>query len=123
MASGDGVAPMVDFTRRGLTDAEATVVKYEAFVATLSDGTGYGMCQAEYANDISCRQRLEDARTDPEVARLWARVEAADAQLKLLLLPTKRCIHGNAPQSCFWFWGYPANSPELERDLVSLGML
>lgn len=114
---------MVNFTRRELTKTEALVSQYEGLVSDLCEGAGYGMCIYEYVNDMGCRQSLEDARAQPEVAKLWVRVAAADARLRAVLLPTKRCIHGDAAPAAFWFWGYPPNSPELEQDLLSLGIL
>jgi hypothetical protein len=112
-----------DFTFREPTGAHRAVLAYEGFVAELCEGRGYDMCLAEYANDLLCREWLEEARSDPAVVRMWSRVAAADAALRPILIPTKRCIHGQAPQSHFWFCGYPPDSPKLESDLRNLGML
>lgn len=112
---------MTDFSYRNLTEYESLVVAYEELVASLSDG--YDMSIYEYTNDLSCRQRLEETRSEPGVQELWRRVEIADARLREILRPTKCCIHGSHPRDCFWYWGYPPNSPELESDLRSMRAL
>lgn len=112
---------MNNFTFRELTRFEDSVVAYEGFVQQLGDG--YAMCIYEYTNDLSCRQQLEDARLEAAVQELWSRVEAADSRLRQILRPTKRCIHGSHPQECFWYWGYPPDSPELETDLRAIDAL
>ena len=112
---------MTDFTYRDLSKYERCVAAYEDLVESLIDG--YEMCVSEYTNDLSCRQQLEDARSDPVVREMWQRVEVADRRLREILRPTKCCIHGFYPRKCFWYWGYPPNSPELESDLRSLDAL
>ena len=112
---------MSNFTFRELTRFEQWVVAYERLVNEL--GGGYSMCIYEYTNDLSCRQQLEDARSEPAVQELWRRVEIADSRLRQILRPTKRCIHGSYSQDCFWFWGYPPNSPGLESDLRAINAL
>jgi hypothetical protein len=112
---------MPDFVHRELSRYERWVSSYEGFVNSLAEG--YDMCIYEYTNDLSCRQRLEDARSNPQVQQIWARVERADALLRDILKPTKECIHGSYPREYFWFWGYPPGSPELESDLKSIGAL
>jgi len=112
---------MPEFQRRALTNFERWVSEYESLVSTLKDG--YDLCSAEYANDLAPRQFIEENRDHPEIAALRPRVDAADSLLKQLLVPTKSCFHGDYPETWFWFWGYPSNSPELERDLRNLGAL
>ena len=91
---------------------------YEWFVDHFRDG--YKLCVHEYTNDLSCREQLERQRNTPEALDVWPRVAAADAKFRNILNPTKRSIHGDAPQSHFWFWGYPTGSPQLEADLKSM---
>ena len=112
---------MSGFIHRELTKYERWVAGYEQLVELVADG--YDMCVYEYTNDMSCRQHLEDARAEPEVQELWRRVEIADTKLRDILRPTRRCIHGSYPLECFWYWGYPPNSPELESDLRSIDAL
>ncbi len=112
---------MSDFIRREVSKHERFVIAYEGLVSSLTDG--YDMSIYEYANDISCRQRLEDERSEPGARELWQRVELADSRLREILRPTKCCIHGSYPPECFWYWGYPPNSPELEADLRTIGAL
>jgi len=112
---------MSNFTFRELTRFEKWVVAYEGLVQQL--GGGYSMCIYEYTNDLSCRQQLEDTRLESAVQELWQRVEVADSLLRQILRPTKRCIHGSYPRECFWYWGYPPNSPELESDLRAIDAL
>ena len=100
---------------------EDWITAYESLVADLENG--YSMCIYEYTNDLACRNLLEEHREDPHVASLWTRVEATDAVLRQLLLPTMHCFHGDYPRSRFWYWGYPPCSPELEDDLRSRGFL
>jgi hypothetical protein len=109
---------LTDFTYRQLTEEEKWISAYEAFVKDLSEG--YDMSIYEYSNDISCRQRIEESRMKQPVADQWKRVQSADAALKKILIQTKRCIHGDYPKTCFWYWGYPPNSPELGKDLKAM---
>lgn len=111
---------MVEFSHRAQSQEERWVAMYEDLIASLP--AGYDMSVDEYANDISCRQRLDDDRTEPGVEELWQRVEIADSRLREILEPTKRCIHGSYPPTCFWYWGYPPN-PSSRGDLRSLGAL
>jgi hypothetical protein len=113
---------MVDYEHRPLTGGERYVSDYCSFVdEVVRDGYDDGCF--EYANDIGCRQQIEEHRADADVSSMWARVEEADRKLKLVLSPTVRCIFGEYPRSCFWFWGYPHHSPELERELRESGDL
>lgn len=112
---------MSDFIHRELAKHERWVTGYEGLVSSLSDG--YGMSIYEYTNDMSCRQRLEETRSEIETRELWQRVEIADSRLREILRPTKCCIHGSYPPECFWYWGYPPNSPKLEIDLRTIGAL
>jgi hypothetical protein len=112
---------MSGFTHRELSKHERHVVSYEQLVESLV--LGYNASVYEYANDISCRQALEAARAIPEVRQIWGRVEKADSRLRKILAPTKGCIQGSYPRECFWYWGYPPNSPELESDLRRLDLL
>lgn len=107
--------------REDQTEVERHLTFYEWFVDSVRDG--YGMCIYEYTNDLACRDRLEEWRDKPEVKAIWDRVEAADAKLRILLLPTKLAMYRNAPESHFWLWGYPAGSLELEADLKSSGAI
>ncbi|HSH76754.1 MAG TPA: hypothetical protein VLA09_13785 [Longimicrobiales bacterium] len=113
--------PITGFVRRDLIQVEKWVAAYESFVDQLDQG--YSMSVHEYTNDLHCRQLLHDARAEPQVKELWRRVEVADAKLRGILRPTKRCLHGSNPPTCFWYWGYPPNSPGLESDLRSIGAL
>lgn len=108
---------MPGFSHRSLTESERWVSDYESFVAELIDG--YSMGVYEYFNDLSCRDRLEEAKETPDVAAMWPRVEESDRALRKLLIPTKRCIYGDRPSSYFWHWGYPANCREFEDGLSS----
>jgi len=112
---------MNEFTHREMTDEERWVQANEHLVGRLPDG--YSMSICEYTNDISCRQMIEEHKTSPAIARQWSRIETADNALKAILRPTKRCIHGQYPQSCFWYWGYPAMSLQLEDDLRAIGAM
>lgn len=112
---------MTDFQRRALTDMERWVSDYEYFVRDLKGG--YDSCCAEYANDLAPRQLIEENRDHPGLADLRPRIHAADSSLRQLLIPTRTCFHGDYPATSFWYWGYPPNSPELERDLRSLGAI
>lgn len=113
---------MVDDVRRELTQAERWSAQYEGLVANIvSDG--YGMCSAEYGNDLACRHFLYERRHSPEVIALSMRIEEADARFRSILRPLKACFHGAYPQECFWFWGIPPNSGELSSDLRAMGAL
>jgi len=112
---------MSNFIFRELSRFEQWVAAYEGLVEQL--GGGYSMSIYEYANDLSCRQQLEDARSEGAVQELWGRIEDADSRLRQILRPTKHCIHGSYPRECFWYWGYPPNSPELESDLKAINAL
>jgi hypothetical protein len=112
---------MPDFERRALTEMERWVSDYESFVLDLNDG--YDLCSAEYANDLAPRHFIEQNRGHPDIVGLRARIDAADSQLRQLLTPTKICFHGEYPATWFWYWGFPKNSPDLERDLVALGAI
>lgn len=112
---------MIDFDYRDLANWERWGSDFEQFVAQISDG--YSMSIYEYANDLGCRQLLEENRVKPEVQGVWNRVDKADDFLRPILIPTKRCFHGDNPRSWYWFWGYPPNSPELEDDLRSIGAI
>ena len=109
------------FTHRPKNEFERYVDSYEGFVEDAQ--SGYTMCLDEYTADLYCRTILEDNKGHPEVVRMWGRVERADQRLRGLLLPTTRCIYGDYPPSCFWLWGYPPGSAELEADLRRRGML
>jgi hypothetical protein len=115
----DGPSRMSDYTRRPLTEVEQQIACYEDVVSRAAGG--YRMSVYEYTNDLACRQYIEERKERPELTKMWSRVEAADLKFKLTLLPTKCCIHGSYPKSCFWYWGYPPNSPELESDLKAMG--
>ena len=112
---------MCDFIRRELTEFERLVSTYGVFVESVLDG--YDMSIYEYTNDVSCRQRIEENKSDQEMRSMLTRVVAADEKLRNVLQPTSKCIHGEYSPQSFWYWGYPPNSPELEDDLRTLGML
>jgi|HubBroStandDraft_1064217.scaffolds.fasta_scaffold583354_2 hypothetical protein len=107
---------MVDYEHRPLTKAERSVAIYCDLVAH-----GYHDICVEYPNDISCREYIEIHKDDPEIIGIWRRVEEADGKLRAFLIPTVRCIHGEYPRACFWYWGCPRNSPDLERELREAG--
>jgi len=56
---------LIEFTHRTPNDAERLVSDYETFVIDLA--TGYGMSVYEYANDLFCRQSIEESKTSPEI--------------------------------------------------------
>jgi hypothetical protein len=105
-----------NFTHRDQNKFESIVSSYEIFALSLVDG--YDMCRHEYANDISCRQTVEDNIMNPVMAEMRERITNADNILLGLLIPLKQGFHGNFPQTCFWYWGYPRNSPELDVDFA-----
>lgn len=104
-------------------DAEAPrwIASYEALADTLADG--FDMCIYEYTNDMSCRELLHRFADHRIVREYENRIAIADRKLKAILQPTKCCIHGDYPESHFWFWAYPPNSPELENDLREMGAI
>lgn len=112
---------MSSFAHRRPSREERWVAAYETLVASLHGG--HETSVDEYANDLSCRQSLEDNREDPHAKELRHRIQVADTRLRTILRPTKRCVHGSYPPSCFWYWGCPPSSPEPESDLVSLAAL
>lgn len=105
------------------TEVEAPrwIAAYEFLAQTVGDG--YDMCIYEYTNDMSSRELLHQYAEHPLVARYASRINAADEKLQQVLIPTKRCIHGDYPPTHFWFWTYPPNSPELERDLREMNAI
>ena len=103
------------------TEAPRWIASYEHLAETLSEG--YDMCIFEYTNDISGREMLERHKDHQIVAQMATRIAAADEKLRAILLPTKRCIHGEFPRSHFWYWMYPANSPQLESDLREINAI
>ena len=84
---------------------------------------GYDMCIYEYTNDMSARELIEQHRDHPLIQMQSSEIERIDNRLISILRPTKKCIHGDYPKSHFWFWSYPPNSPELERDLQEIGAI
>ena len=112
---------MSAFTLRDPTRSEQMAAAWEAFVDGLVDG--YSMGIYEYTNDLHCRVYLEEHRTDEDVLAMWPRVENADERAKAILLPAKGCLHGDHPRSWFWYWTYPASSPELEADLRRIDLI
>lgn len=112
---------MTNFKSRHSSEIENRVSEYESLIDSLQDG--YSMSIYEYTNDLYCRQYLEEHKDDPVVSELWIRIERIDSRFLKMVNSTKRCIHGNYPQSYFWYWSYPINSPEIEQDLKENGML
>lgn len=112
---------MTSFESRRPSEIEERVSEYESFVDSLLDG--YSMSIYEYTNDVYCRQYLEEQKDTPGVSDIWSRIETIDSRFLTILNPTKRCIYGSYPQSCFWYWSYPLHSPELEQDLKENGLL
>ena len=102
-------------------EAPKWVAQYESLASSLAGG--YDMCIYEYTNDMSCRELLEQYADHPLVIRYRERIEVADETLKAILKPTKRCIHGDYPETHFWFWKYPPDSPGLEDDLREMGAI
>lgn len=104
-------------------DAETPrwVAGWEALAESLADG--YDMCIYEYTNDMSCRELLHQFADHHVVREYEDRIAIADRKLKSILKPTKCCIHGEYPESHFWFWTYPPSSPELESDLREIGAI
>ncbi len=102
-------------------EAPRWIAGYEHLAETLADG--YDMCIYEYTNDISCRELLHRYADHPFVRQYEQRIVIADKKLNSILKPTKSCIHGDYPESHFWYWRYPSNSPELENDLREMGAI
>ncbi|MGN6547517.1 MAG: hypothetical protein ACTHK7_20865 [Aureliella sp.] len=102
-------------------EAPRWIASYEFLADTLGDG--YEMCIYEYTNDMSCRELLHQYADHCIVRQYRDRIADADRKLKALLKPTNRCIHGDYPESHFWYWAYPPNSPELENDLREIGAI
>ena len=102
-------------------EAPRWIAAYEGLADSLVDG--YDMSIYEYANDMSCRELLHQFADHHIVRGYEDRIAITDRKMKALLRPTKRCIHGNHPESHFWFWAYPLNSPELENDLREMGAI
>lgn len=102
---------------------EHLVNRYEYLVAQVE--RGYGMCIYEYTNDLTCRIAIQERlETDSDIDEsLLLRLDRADTKLKANLLSTSGSIYGSYPQSHFWFYGIPKNSPELVEDAKGLGML
>lgn len=98
-------------------EAPKWIAGYEFLADTLGDG--YDMCIYEYTNDMSCRELLHRYADHPVIRQYELRIKVADDKLSAVLQRTKRCIHGDYPESHFWYWTYPPNSPELENDLRS----
>ena len=89
--------------------------------AILADG--YDMCIHEYTNDMSARELIERYRSHPLIATRETDIAMSDSRVVEILRPTKKCIYGDYPESHFWYWMYPPNSPELERDLREMGAI
>ncbi len=102
-------------------EAPRWIAGYEFLANTLGDG--FNMCIYEYTNDLSCRELLHQYSEHCVVREYEQRIRIADEKLKAILKPTKCCIHGDYPESHFWFWAYPPNSPELENDLREIGAI
>jgi hypothetical protein len=102
-------------------DVPKWIAAYEGLAESLADG--YDMCIHEYTNDMSCRELLHQFADHHIVYQYDDRIAIADRKLKSILKPTKCCIHGDFPESHFWFWTYPPNSPELESDLREIGAI
>lgn len=84
---------------------------------------GYDMCIHEYTNDMSVRELIEQYRDHPLIKMYIPEIERSDAEVIAMLKPTKKCIHGDYPETHFWYWMYPLNSPQLERDLREMGAI
>jgi len=102
-------------------EAPRWIAGYEFLADTLADG--YDMCIYEYTNDMTCRELLHQYADHHVIREFEKRIAIADGRLKAILNPTKQCIHGDYPESHFWFWAYPPNSPELENDLREMGAI
>ena len=102
-------------------EAPRWIAAYESLADTLSDG--FDKCIYEYTNDMTCRELLHQHFDHPIVREYKTRIVIADRKLRAILIPTNRCIHGDYPESHFWFWSYPPNSPELEKDLRETGVI
>ena len=102
-------------------EAPRWIATYEQLAETLNDG--YDMCIYEYTNDMSSRELLDRYQSHPLIAEMTTRITTADNKIREILSPTKCCIHGDFPRSHFWYWMYPPNSPELERDLREIGAI
>jgi hypothetical protein len=102
-------------------EAPRWIAGYEDLADSLVNG--YDMCIYEYTSDMSCRHLLHQFADHPRVREYENRIAIADRKLKSIIRPTKCCIHGDYPESYFWFWTYPPNSPKLENDLREIGAI
>ena len=103
------------------SEALRWIATWEHLADALRDG--YDLCIYEYANDVSSRHLLHDHWDHPAVKPMHDRIELADAKLRAILTPTLTCIHGDYPDTYFWYWSYPPGSAELESDLRERGAI
>jgi DNA-binding transcriptional regulator YbjK len=101
---------------------------WEATVASVAEGYPLDTLD-DYLNDLDGRQILDEAlaiapRTEAE--RLRARVAAADARFRALIVPTVRCLwgdraaaeHGWSADRSWWYWSRPQRTgAELSREI------
>ena len=97
--------------------------RYSNLVKEIEDG--YGMCLAEYTNDLYCRNVLQEKLDEgciPDAASA-ERLNQLDERLRAVLIPTAGSIHGSYPPRYFWFFGVPRNAEEVIEDVRGIGLL
>ena len=101
---------------RELTNEENWVREYEYLVNYICEG--YKEIIYEYTNDLACRLFIQEAieQNNEKVLSMEERIKKADEKFQSVLHKTKMCIHGNYPESYFWFWSIPKNSIELMNE-------
>ena len=104
------------FVNRVLNKQERWVSQYEGLVTYIC--SGYEEIIYEYTNDLSCRLFIQEGieSVDKEILKMMPRIRKADSELKQILIPCNKPIHGNYPKNYFWFWGVPQNSIELMNE-------
>lgn len=97
------------------------VETWEGVVASVNKGYSFGI--DDYLNDMDARQLLEEAlQVAPaeEIAQHLHRIQAADAQIRALLVPAEACLWGDEVAATegwtraqnWWYFGLPRNAGE-----------
>ena len=92
------------------------VAHWEKVVAAVSEGYHLGL--DDFLNDLDARQLLEEALSvalPDEIQQQLARIQAADAKVKSLLLPADECLWGDevaeeegwTREQNWWYFGVP----------------
>ncbi len=105
------------------------VENWEKVVASVAQGYRLGL--DDFLNDLDARQLLEEALAvalPDEIQEQLARIQAADAQIKSLLLPADECLWGDevaaeegwTREQNWWYFGIPSNAGNaLRTDLIA----